>query len=79
MLVEQDDSVDMVWHDDECICLDGREALGQLPPDPPSHPPGLTQPHLVVTDFAKQAQPLMHRDGHEIRANLCVVIRLQAE
>src|SRR5437867_2541959 len=39
----------------------------------------LVQPYLPVHDFPKQARPVLHADGDEIRPGLRVVVALQAD
>ena len=69
----------MVWHDDECVRLDGRKALGQFLPGPADHPARLVQAHAFVADFAEKAESFLHGDGYEVGARLGVVIRLETE
>lgn len=51
-LVDEDDCVDVVWHDDELIQLDCRKSFGQFTPDALDHPSGFVQVHFFVNYVA---------------------------
>ena len=51
--VDEDDAVEMVWHNNECVRLNRRKALGQFLPDPADHPARLVQAHPFVADLAE--------------------------
>ena len=72
--VDEDDCVDVVWHDDELVQLDCRESPGKFTPGPMDHPSGLVQVHLFVDHVAKETQVFLHGDGHEVGADLCIVV-----
>ena len=73
-LVDQDDCVDVVWHDDELVQFDRRKSFGQFTPDALDHLPGLVQAHLFVNHVAKETQVFLNGNGHEVGADLCVVV-----
>ena len=66
--------MDVVWHDDELVQLDCGESLGQFTPGALDHPSGLVQAHLFVNHVAKETLVFLHGDGHEVGADLCVVV-----
>src|SRR6266567_3765999 len=65
--MDDDDGMDMVRHDNECIQLDRGEPVRQSPPLRFYNSSGIAHRHFPVDNLSKQAFPAERTDADEIR------------
>lgn len=73
------DTVNVIWHNDECIGFDIGKSVSQFMPPLIDHAPHVIQPHVSVFDFTKQVFSVLCAHRHKICAVLGVIISAQSD
>jgi len=74
----EENTVEMIGHNHVLISLYMLEFLVQFAPPPRCHVPCVVESHLPIHHLAKQTFPVLGAEGHEVRAELGVVVPLEA-
>jgi len=75
---EDDDAVNVIGHNDECVGLNAGVKCWQFVPHVLNHLTCIVQSHLTIHHLAKQTRPILRADGDEIRTRLAVVVTFQS-
>ena len=75
----EDNSVDVVGHDDKRVNVGARIKHRQFVPNLLDHQARIIQPHDPIDDLAEKARSALHAEGDGIRPRPGIVITLQAE
>ncbi len=70
---DEDDAVEVIWHDDEGVEKDGRMVVGDCGPACVCDCSKIVQEDVAVDDIAEQRQALMGADGDEVGVSRGVV------
>jgi len=76
---KNNNSMNMVRHDDERIALDVRIMIWQFIPNHLHHPSRIIRAHFSINDMTKQTGSMEGHNSNEIRSGLCIVITLQSD
>jgi hypothetical protein len=71
---DHDYAVNMIWHDYECIQIDGGKSVGQQMPCVQNHFSCVIHLHASIYNLAKQTCPILYAEGDVVRAEFCVII-----
>lgn len=75
----EDDSVDVIGHNDECIKGHIGKLCGQFLPRRPRLLPNVVQSHVAVGYPTEQTFPAARADSYEIRARLLVIVSFEPD
>ena len=74
-----DNSVNMIWHNNKCIQFHIRVMIWQIIPNAVHDSPCIVQSHFPSHHLAEQARTVMRANGDKIRPDLRIIVSLDAD